>query len=254
MPAPSFPAGTRVETVCLDLDGTLVDALAGWRAAFALTWPQLIEGAPSLAGLGAAGSDQVYDHHVRPAMHEAWSADGEGEWADAYVLAGFRTLLQRHAQPDAALAEAAAAHYLAAANEQTQLYPDAGALLDWLSPRYPLGLISNGLGRDQRAKAARCGLTARFEVIVISEEVDLRKPDPAIFHYALERLGGADPATSLYVGDNVEHDVAGARSAGMHAVWLNRSGAPYAGQPIPDIEIATLAELPGLLDAAGRAG
>ena len=53
------------------------------------------------------------------------------------------------------------------------------------------------------------------------------KPDPAIFRAALERLGVA-PADAIHVGDSVEHDVAGARAAGLEAV---PSPATARGRP-----------------------
>jgi FMN phosphatase YigB (HAD superfamily) len=62
------------------------------------------------------------------------------------------------------------------------------------------------------------------------------------------------PEEALMVGDNYAHDVEGARAAGLHAVWLRRSGrldaTPGAGgrpatQEVP--VISSLRELPGLL-------
>src|SRR5690606_31197353 len=143
--------------VLLDLDGTLVDALSGWHAAFAVVWPRLTAAAPSLAPLAADGaSDAVYDGYVRRYMHEAFEAAGGGEWSDAYVRAGFRDLLARHAERDDRLADEAAEAYLGMTNDLTDLYPDVSPTLDLLEPRFRLGLITNGLSRDQRAKIARC--------------------------------------------------------------------------------------------------
>ena len=46
----------------------------------------------------------------------------------------------------------------------------------------------------------------------------ISKPDPAIFHRALDRLR-VDPARAVFVGDHPDVDVAGARAAGMFAIW-----------------------------------
>jgi putative hydrolase of the HAD superfamily len=70
----------------------------------------------------------------------------------------------------------------------------------------------------------RTGLRALVDAVVISAELGAAKPDPAIFRAALERLGAA-AADALHVGDSVEHDVAGARAAGIEAVLVARDGA-----------------------------
>ncbi len=54
----------------------------------------------------------------------------------------------------------------------------------------------------------------------------------------------AEPADVLYVGDEHEIDVVGARSAGLHAVLLDRTGD---GPPAETSVIRSLAELPPLL-------
>ena len=64
---------------------------------------------------------------------------------------------------------------------------------------------------------------------MISAELGAAKPDPAIFRAALERLGAA-AEDAVHVGDSVEHDVAGARAAGLEAILVARNGArPPAG-------------------------
>lgn len=85
----------------------------------------------------------------------------------------------------------------------------------------------------------RTGLRPLVDAVVISAVEGVAKPDPAIFAAALQRLGvSAQHAT--HVGDSVEHDVAGARAAGLQAVLVVRDGgAPPAGVRA----IRTLAEL-----------
>jgi putative hydrolase of the HAD superfamily len=70
----------------------------------------------------------------------------------------------------------------------------------------------------------RTGLRGLVDAVVISAELGVAKPDPAIFRAALQRLGAtADGA--VHVGDSLEHDVAGARAAGLEAVLVARNGA-----------------------------
>jgi putative hydrolase of the HAD superfamily len=70
----------------------------------------------------------------------------------------------------------------------------------------------------------RTQLRPLVDAVVISAELGTAKPEPAIFRAALERLG-ATPGDALHVGDSFEHDVAGARDAGIEAVLVARDGA-----------------------------
>jgi len=85
----------------------------------------------------------------------------------------------------------------------------------------------------------RTGLRPLVDAVVISAELGVAKPDPAIFRAALDRLGAAADR-ALHVGDSVEHDVAGARAAGIEAVLVSRNGA---APPEGVRTIASLGEL-----------
>ncbi len=67
------------------------------------------------------------------------------------------------------------------------------------------------------------GLLPYFDEVVASAAVGLRKPDPAIFKLALQRLG-ATPDSAVHVGDSYEADVCGALNADIEAVLLDREG------------------------------
>jgi putative hydrolase of the HAD superfamily len=84
------------------------------------------------------------------------------------------------------------------------------------------------------------GLTALVDGIVTSAEAGARKPAPAIFLKALG-IAGVDAREAVHVGDSVDEDVAGARSAGIEPVLLSRGGGrPVAGVPT----ISSLSDLP----------
>ncbi len=80
----------------------------------------------------------------------------------------------------------------------------------------------------------RVGLLGLLDGVVTSAAVGAAKPDPAIFRAGLE-AAGCDAAEALHVGDSNEEDVAGAASAGIRALLLDRSG---------NGDIASLADLP----------
>jgi putative hydrolase of the HAD superfamily len=118
------------------------------------------------------------------------------------------------------------------------LFPDAVQTLSGLrTSGLKLGLITNRSMRMQSRKLQCLALAPMFDTILISEAEGISKPDPRIFHRALERLN-VSPARSVFVGDHPEVDVAGARTAGMHAIWrreLKGSGMIQADGVIDEL-------------------
>jgi putative hydrolase of the HAD superfamily len=99
------------------------------------------------------------------------------------------------------------------------LFPDAAQTLSSLrASGLRLGLITNGSVRMQSRKLECLALSPMFDTILISDAEGISKPDRQIFRRALERLN-VHPAQAVFVGDHPEVDVAGARSAGMQAIW-----------------------------------
>jgi FMN hydrolase / 5-amino-6-(5-phospho-D-ribitylamino)uracil phosphatase len=90
--------------------------------------------------------------------------------------------------------------------------------IDGLRGRYSLGVITNGDGKLQRAKWLRLNLG--IELVVISAEFGFEKPDPRIFARACS-LAGVAANEAVFVGDRLDVDVAGAKAAGIRAVWFN---------------------------------
>jgi putative hydrolase of the HAD superfamily len=101
------------------------------------------------------------------------------------------------------------------------LNPDAERVLLWLKNRGSrVGLICNtGLtpGTALRQLLADGGVAGYFDVMIFSNEVGIRKPDPEIFHLAAQELG-VEPCQAVHVGDNLRVDVWGAKNAGFKAI------------------------------------
>ncbi|WP_151736258.1 HAD family hydrolase ['Paenibacillus yunnanensis' Narsing Rao et al. 2020] len=92
------------------------------------------------------------------------------------------------------------------------------------SKGYVLGLVTNGEQAIQDGKIDLLGLRKYFKAIVISGAVGIRKPDPAIYKLALERMETA-AAHTLFIGDHPVNDIWGAGKAGMTTIWLKRNHA-----------------------------
>lgn len=113
--------------------------------------------------------------------------------------------------------------------------------------QYRLCLVSNGTSRNQRAKLQNLGIEDYFEQVIISEEVNVKKPHIDIFNLSLQ-LMGCTAQESLFVGDHPVNDVWGAEQAGMLPVWFSGSITWPDDQPQPQHSIRSLDELPALLN------
>jgi len=81
----------------------------------------------------------------------------------------------------------------------------------------------------------------------VSGEFGVEKPDPTIFEEALRLGGAAAAAATVFVGDSPVHDIAGAMTAGMRAVWMNRTGSAWPlDEPAPHATVGRLAEVLGV--------
>lgn len=124
------------------------------------------------------------------------------------------------------------------------LFADAVVVLENLSERYQLGLITNGRRESQNAKIDHAGIRKFFGAIKISEEEGVKKPDPAIFERCPGQLNVA-PERAVYVGDHPQNDVEAARRLGIRGIWLRNE--LYAEPKGSDGVVDNLTELIELL-------
>ena len=231
--------------IFFDLDDTLIGYAEAERSAL-------------LAGcaLAARVRPDVDADRLSSAIYDAYQrryAYGTPGYADLATLSveTFRRRLTQDALrsfgiDDAALAEALVAAYAEAEGEALAVSPDAEETLKGLRPHFRLGLVTNGPSAMQRTKLGALALEGYFDVIVVDTEFGHPKPDARIFEHAAARVG-LTPGELLFVGNSLEHDIAGARAAGWTSVWLNPAGRRRsAGDPMPDHTIARLGDLPAL--------
>ena len=205
---------TLVDGLVFDLDNTLLDRYSAF--------------------LGVAES--FYEEHLRPttlvdrdeaiAMMVRWDGDGyndrEGmlrrwlsEWPDVRLdmeslRTWYRYEMERQVKPDVEVNG-----FLAHLNER----------------QVPWGIVTNG-SPSQHGKCRAAGLDKLAGFIIVSEEAGYRKPDPRIFQDALEAIGLSSTEQIMFVGDNPEADIDGAKRFGMKAAWVRRA-RPYPVDLIP---------------------
>ena len=93
-------------------------------------------------------------------------------------------------------------------------------LLDYLHPKYELHIITNGFEEVQLRKMTASNITKYFKTITNSEMAGVKKPNPIIFHHALE-VAKAKPQESIMIGDSYEADILGALNVGYDAIFFN---------------------------------
>jgi putative hydrolase of the HAD superfamily len=109
---------------------------------------------------------------------------------------------------------------------------------------YSLGIVSNGLGTFQTRAIEGLGIQDYFDVILISEIEQVRKPQAEIFHRAAKRLG-VTTNNSVFVGDHPEADIIGEKNAEMKAIW--KRSLYWQAAERADAIIDELNEIPSIL-------
>jgi HAD superfamily hydrolase (TIGR01509 family) len=110
-----------------------------------------------------------------------------------------------------------------------------------LHGRTRIGIVTNNEAAEQEEKIRYLGLERSVDLLVVSGEVGVTKPDPMIFRTALERAS-AEPEDAVMIGDSWENDVRGSLGAGIRPVWFNRFGLPRP-ERIPVVELASFRPL-----------
>lgn len=118
-------------------------------------------------------------------------------------------------------------------------FPDAAPALDALRRRGARLVVVSNWDVSLHDALEATGLAGRLDGALSSAELGRAKPDPAIFEEALRRAG-VQAGEAVHVGDSLEHDVAGARAAGIRPVLVARDGGPA---PAGVAVVRSLAEL-----------
>ena len=259
-----------LKAILFDLDDTLVVEVAAANETFRV----VCRWAAERFGVEADALETA----VRRAMNALWPAAPALEWSHEIGIGGWEAVwapfegddpnimaLREWSRPYrvqcwvAALAacgiqDDAAAHeladrFIAERRGRFPLFPGALPLLDRLTETYRLGMVTNGLPVLQRVKLRESEIAEDFpeDTLIVSGDHGIGKPDPRLFRMALDRLGAA-PDEAAMVGNSLRSDIAGAKAAGIRAIWINLDGETASADRAPDVELRSLEKVAEVLE------
>jgi len=129
--------------------------------------------------------------------------------------------------------------------------PGVPEALNTIGKHYKLGLISNGMTPFQERNFRTLGIASMFGSVIVSAAVNLRKPDPAIFHLACSELS-VTPNEAVYVGDNPVADIEGAKDSGLRTIFIPSAVYPHCMSA--DESCNDMSHLPQILNKIGESG
>jgi len=227
-----------IKAVIFDFGQTLVDSADGFRTAEKQAQNKLF------ANLGLTNREDfltIY-RRLRKEFHERSDFSRNSLWREIfyyYCLA-----------PETGQLERWETQYWETVKERTTIFPETEEVLESLSVRYEVALITNTQGQKSTG-THRIGLFPElekfFRVIIVAGENEIPpKPDSEPFRLCLEKLNLA-AGQAVYVGDDYRIDICGARSAGLHPVWLKHDSV-RRNWPAVEISVPVITNLKQLLE------
>lgn len=134
--------------------------------------------------------------------------------------------------------------FMSRTSSKSHVFPYSKEILTYLKEKYRIHIITNGFNESQAKKMKSSGLEVFFDLVVTSETTGFKKPDPRIFHYAMDQLS-TSPELCLMIGDNPTSDILGAQRAEIDQVFFNPAGKEIELKPT--YTISHLRELEDLL-------
>lgn len=225
-----------VKDILFDLDDTLFDFHADERTALEKTF----------AALKIPLDDAVCARYSVLNLAQ-WKALERGEITRAQVkLRRFELLFEElgYDPKQAVLAARIYHEYLA---EDFHYMEGAPELLEELTGKYRMFLISNGTLSVQEGRLAKSGIGRYFDGIFISEVLGAEKPSREFFDLAFAEITDFDPDQAVIVGDSLTSDIQGGINAGVRTIWFNPKKLSAVPEIPADHELFRLKDLPELL-------
>ncbi|MEA5137578.1 YjjG family noncanonical pyrimidine nucleotidase [Arcicella rigui] len=199
-----------------------------------------------LQELGISSSAQFY-LTFNEVNHQLWDLYEQGKISQSVLRhERFRMIFSRLGCHDHSLCDEITERYIHTSVRKPHLLPNTTKVLDYLFPKYPLHIITNGFIEIQEVKMSFGGIKHYFREIITSQNSGYKKPDVGIFEYALD-LVGAKASECIMIGDSFQSDIVGANKAGIDTVFFNPDGRKQERTFVPKHEVKDLIELKRIL-------
>ena len=228
-----------IRVVLWDVDGTLLDFLTAERAAIRRCF--------EIFRLGECTDAMLDDYSAINVRW--WERLERGEYTKPEILVGrFREFFGKYGL-DPSAAEPFNQEYQIRLGDTIVFFPGALEALNALKGRVLQCAVTNGTRTAQRRKLSLSGMDRIFDRVFISDDIGAEKPDRKFFDRVFAQIGPVPPEEVLIVGDSLTSDIRGGVNAGIRTCWYNPWGRENtSGLPI-DYVIASLSEVPPLIDA-----
>ena len=110
--------------------------------------------------------------------------------------------------------------YITYLTDNNYLFENTIEILDYLSLKYNLHILSNGFEEVQYRKLTKSNIHHYFKTITNGEDIGIKKPHPEIFHYAV-KIAETEISRSIMIGDGYEADIEGAINVGMDVIYFD---------------------------------
>ena len=204
----------KYRNLFIDLDDTLYDFSAAARESFNEAYNKL--GYPRYFD-----SFEEYMQIYSPYNLELWAQYGRGEISKEELnRRRFNYPLEQKGVYDKELAAQFQDISLKLIPTKDKLIPYAKELLEYLSPKYNLYILSNGFQELQEHKMQTSGIRHYFKELILSDHIGINKPRRELFEHALT-VTDSQLEESLMIGDMFETDIVGAANIGMKQIYFN---------------------------------
>ena len=134
----------------------------------------------------------------------------------------FSNILKKEGLDNPLLVESCCKLHRVLSRERFQLFPDGLPVLEELKKGgYPIAVLSDAQKAYCFEEGEILRLNQFFDCFVASTQFGFRKPDPRLFTLACTLLD-VPPTEAVYIGNEPETDVKGAKQIGMQAILLDR--------------------------------
>lgn len=226
-----------IDTLLFDLDNTLLDF--DKAEANALT--------KALGDAGMTVTEEMLSRYNKINLAQ-WKLLEQGRMTREEIkIRRFKLLFQEF--DIKVSSQEVARHYQIYLGQGHYFIEGAEEVLQKLSKKYRIYLVTNGTLSVQRGRLKSSGIEKYLQGVFISEEIGYNKPSKEYFEKCFSKIPDFKKENTVIIGDSLSSDVQGGINAGIKTIWFHRAqDLTEDPQPKPDYEIKSLKSLLEMLE------